>query len=128
MRVTERRDGTIRIEAIGTRELIYGSAYVEDPDPINVGDEGCLVTGHSVSPPALRVNGPTEYSVRLDINPKGIPGNSNASIRRLHGWRGTSDNWCVIARGWRRVESIEPRKRGIGYVVILSVDLRPDED
>jgi len=142
MRVTERRNGTIRIEAIGTRgRESDGWEWTEDPEPImicgpdmteerqiRVGDEGCMVTGEDVSPDALRAGGPTEYSVRLSTDREGIPGNSDPSIRRLHGWRGTTGDWYVDTWGWRRVESIEPRKRGIGYVVILSADLRPDED
>ena len=143
MRITESRDGTVRIELIGERgrewepdEIPALPEYLDDNEngyhctsrPVQVGDAGCLVTHHDVSPDAQRLRGPTEYSAHVVNSPEGIPGNSNHAITRLHGWRGTSyDSYCD-AWGWRRVESIEPRKRGVGWVVILSADLRPDED
>ena len=137
MRVTERRDGTIRIEQIDWCGGQFADGHhlmlIIDPDndyekrEIRVGDEGCLSTSHNVSPDAIRSNRPTEYSAQLFADPNGIPGNMNSNITRLHGWRGTTCDRCSEAWGWRRVESIEPRKRGEGYVVILSVDLKPDE-
>lgn len=141
MRLTERRDGTIRIEAIGRIDRYQGREFAIDPDPmtivipggrwvqreIRVGDEGCLRVSHGVSPNAMRSNNPTEYSASLYADADGVPGNSNSNISRLHGWRGTTGDSCCYAMGWRRVESIAPRKRGVGYVVILSADLRPTD-
>lgn len=128
--LTERGDGTIRIEAIGRREYIaaLGGDLEYMPAPLGIvddlggerearpGDAGCLAESYSTAA------GGDKRSVWLDANPAGICGNmSNA--RALTGWRGTTDDRAVIAHGWRRVISIEPRKRGIGWVAILSRDL-----
>ena len=130
MKLTERRDGTIRIEAIGTREP-WGD---EEPDSIQicdhesgegreiqVGDEGCFVTTEPETDTS------TILSACLWDDPYGYPGNTNHNIYRLHGWRGTTGGEYCEAHGWRRVKSIEPRKRGVGYVVILSADMKPDK-
>lgn len=127
--LTERGDGTIRIEAIGRREYIaaLGGDMEYTPAPLAVvydwgsrdakpGDAGCLAESYSVAA------GGDKRSVWLDANPAGICGNLS-NERALTGWRGTTDDRAVIAHGWRRVISIEPRKRGIGWVAILSRDL-----
>lgn len=127
--LTERGDGTIRIEAIGRREYIaaLGGDMEYTPAPLAVvydwgshdakpGDAGCLAESYSVAA------GGDKRSVWLGTNPAGIRGNLS-NERALTGWRGTTDDRAVIAHGWRRVISIEPRKRGIGWVAILSRDL-----
>ena len=124
MHITERRDGTIRIEL---RAEYYDDLdidlafYIVDADynsrPVRIGDEGCL----SMSTRAGCEDGAAMY-------PDAIPGNMNHNIRRYHGWRGTTCDVARYAMGWRRVESVEPRKRGGGLVIVLSADLRPDED
>ena len=123
MHITERRDGTIRIEL---REEYYDDLdidlafYIVDADyhsrPVRIGDEGCL----SVSTRA-------GCQDRAAMYPDAIPGNLNHRIRHYHGWRGTTCDVARYAMGWRRVESVIPRTRGGGLVVILSADLRPDE-
>ena len=139
MKMLRRRDGTIvieeRIERWFNRPTRYDDG-VENlmPDlpsydynrPIRVGDEGCLAIVKNVSPDSLRA-GETEINATLRSDAAGLPGNSNPNITRLHGWRGTSNDCHVSAHGWRRVLSIRPVARGIGYRVILSADLQPDE-
>lgn len=61
------------------------------------------------------------------LTTSGITGNMGGAAT-LHGWRGTTNDRSTFAKGWRRVESINPRRRGLGWVMILSADLRPDED
>ena len=129
-RVIERADGTIRIEYIMPEDAAPYADLVtlheRDGGPwslIEVGDEGVLMIcerlqrGHEQANRAYLLN-----------EPDGAPGNTDHTVRRLHGWRGTTNDLVCDAHGWRRVESIEPRKRGHGFVAILSADLRPDED
>ena len=126
--LTERRDGTIRIEAIGRREYIaaLGGDMEYTPAPLafvydwgardaKPGDAGCLAESYSVA------GGDDKRAVWLGTNPAGIMG--NGGDRALTGWCGTTDAVAVIAHGWRRVISIEPRKHGVGWVAILSRDL-----
>jgi len=127
--LTERCDGTIRIEAIGRREHIaaLGGDLEYMPAPLDIvddlgderearpGDAGCLAESYSVA------GGDDKRAVWLGTNPAGIMG--NGGDRALTGWRGTTDDRAIIAHGWRRVISIEPRKHGVGWVAILSRDL-----
>lgn len=46
----------------------------------------------------------------------GIPGNMDPSIRRRHGWRGTTNEWHIEAIGCWRVRRIEEAARGIRVV------------
>lgn len=129
--ITERCDGTIRIEAIGRRERSIASVggdleYMPAPLAIvddlggereaRPGDTGCLVESYNTT------SSDDKRAVWLDTDPAGIAGNLGGT-RALTGWRGTTDDRAVIAHGWRRVISIEPRKRGIGWVAILSRDM-----
>lgn len=128
--IAERCDGTIRIEAIGHREHIAAldGDMEYTPAPLAIiddlggerearpGDAGCLAESYSTAA------GGDKRAVWLCANPAGIPGNIDRS-RALTGWRGTTDGRAVIAHGWRRIISIEPRKRGIGWVAIMSRDL-----
>lgn len=132
--MTGRSDGTIRIEAIGRREYIaaLGGEVEYTPAPLTIvddcgderdaipGDAGCLAESYSVA------GGDDKRAVWMGSNPAGICGNAS-NERALFGWRGTTDDRAVVAQGWRRVLSIEPRKRGVGWVAILSRDLgHPD--
>lgn len=55
----------------------------------------------------------------------GFGGNMNRSIKRYHGWRGTSNNWSRDALGVFDVLKIERQKNG-RLKVTLSKDLHPD--
>ena len=105
-----------------------GSYYDIEPDMIeiifpggesriiSVGDEGCFFTTQNTY-------GNDDYRCGLFADKEGFPGNSDHSMKSLHGWRGTTNDRACYVEGWRRVENIEPRKRGVGFVVILSKDL-----
>ena len=135
IKMTARADGTIRIEAIGKREYMPATRSMAgfwtaghpralyiidgyDCRDAKVGDEGCL---------GISYNTRGDEHLAAWLTTAGIAGNMGDDVT-LHGWRGTTNDRSTFARGWRRVESIAPRKRGLGWVMILSADLRPDED
>ena len=55
----------------------------------------------------------------------GFGGNMDHSVKRYHGWRGTTDNKHKQALGVREVLSITEQQNGL-YRVKLSDDLRPE--
>ena len=55
----------------------------------------------------------------------GVPGNSDASVKRYHGWRGTTANISKDAFGLRRVEKVTRTKDG-KIKVTVGRDLHPD--
>ena len=135
IKMTERADGTIRLEAIGKREYVHAkwasNNYWTEGHPralyiidgydcrdAKVGDMGCL---------GISYNTLGDEHLAAWLTTAGITGNMGDAAT-LHGWRGTTNDRSIFARGWRRVESINPRKRGLGWVMILSADLRPNED
>lgn len=125
VKLTELKDGRIKLEVILRLEyvLIDGTVIHENP-PVwfpQVNDEGCFVLYYDVF-------GDDNIEVALIENSTGVPGNLNHSICRLHGWRGATNNRACMAMGWRKVESVTPRKRGAGLVAIYSNDLKPTED
>jgi hypothetical protein len=141
--IRERRDGTLAIECRAPRwlerptkhdrglENDYPEPIIlrteQHERPIERGDQGCLVSFEDVSPDGLRRS--TPYTgVSMNGDPDGVPGNSDHTIKRLHGWRGTTDDASCQVWGWRRVISVEPLKRGLGWRVMLSVDLKPEDD
>lgn len=135
-----RVDGALVIEGIGA--TVNGMEDIPNPPMITLdhdgglycrppeeGDEGCLASTYYVGP-TYWVDGEMRDplpSAHLATHPEGIAGNSDPSIRRLHGWRGTWNDWATNARGWRKVLSYQPRKRGIGWRLVLSEDLKPEE-
>jgi hypothetical protein len=129
--VTHLRNGKIRVEIIVYDELEqpvgleFHPADADEQRYSNVrnaapGDEGCFVLSENERSFACS-------AVLCGNLPDGVPGNSDPSAKRFHGWRGTTNGFATIAFGWRRVESDTPRKRGWGRVVVLSEDLRPGE-
>jgi len=126
LRVTELKDGRVRIEAIGRREFNSYIGWMEclpaplsiDGEDARVGDEGCF---------AVSYNTIGDEDPFVWLSRSGLKGNMG-DARRIHGWRGTTNNRSIAARGWRKVESIQERKRGLGWVATLSPDLRPDEE
>lgn len=72
------------------------------------------------------VSGAKWYTLNPDIS-KGVPGNSDPSVRRYHGWRGTTGNISKYALGVRNVVSLTRFQNGNARVT-LSEDLHPDYD
>lgn len=64
---------------------------------------------------------------RLGGSPEGIGGNMDRSVKRYHGWRGTTNNISVEACGLRRIEKIQLCKNGNAWITV-SADLKPDEE
>jgi len=129
MKITKRKDGTIRITVkicdydLQSNMSFLSDDYISERD-VQVGDEGCLSLSYNIRDTSKF----TDYRAILIDSPEGIGGNINSSIKRLHGWRGTSNNISRSAEGWRRVKSVEPRKQGQGWTIILSKDLKPEEN
>jgi len=128
MKITERKDGTIRITVKTSDDCSQSNMLFLQDDcmserEIQIGDEGCLQLKCNIRNTSKLRN----YDAILIDSSEGIGGNLNSSIKRLHGWRGTSNKISKSAEGWRRVESVEPRKQGQGWTIILSEDLKPEE-
>lgn len=109
--IAEKKDGTIRIE--GRLE----TNYLPSPNPFTVGESGCL----AVNEIADRLTSPY-----LVDNPSGIEGNSGGA-RRLHGWRGTTNDCRTYAQGWRTVIACGVCRRDKWWWAQLSADQRPKE-
>lgn len=71
--------------------------------------------------------GQDDETFALHNSPAGIPGNSDRSITRMHGWRGTTDNRSVYAYGEREVTKIRELKNG-AVAVTVGPDLDPTTD
>lgn len=118
--LVEMRD---QIERMSTGEF----CTVESAEPVgNVGDEMCVGISDDVSPNACRSGIVRQFLLTTD-NRGGFSGNSDRSIRRLHGWRGTTNDSSVTAHGWRRIEESAPLKRGRGWRTVFSADLLPED-
>ncbi len=123
-----RTDGTVRIE--NRPEMGYWPTdrsrvtqrLPNDPDwriKLKVGEEFCFGVGtdpRGVETPFFERDG------------RGIAGNMNSGWRVLHGWRGTTNGYKEVAYGWRRCLEIGRLKRGFGEYLILSADMKPDEN
>lgn len=59
---------------------------------------------------------------------EGEPANLNRSIRRFHGWRGTSYGTAVYAHGVYLVKSVEVQPDGGIKIVIGSKDIKAEEE
>ena len=140
MKITRLKNGQIVVEARASKYEAreFGTTAMPDtmeftPDDwrtvraVRVGDEGCVGIATNVSPDSIRDGHDNENFCRvyMTANPEGISGNSNHHVRRLHGWRGTTNDSSIEADGWRRVLEIRPTKTGIGWRVVLSEDLNP---
>jgi len=124
------KSGKVSVEVRDHRVVMnpaYGQYYfctLMSAEPFgDVGDEGCVGTIKDVSPNALR-SGESRTSVFLCDNPEGISGNSDRNIRKLNGWRGTTNDSSITAHGWRRIEESAPLKRGYGWRTVFSEELK----
>lgn len=55
----------------------------------------------------------------------GAPGNCNPSVKRYHGWRGTTARTAIYAFGLRRIVKVSPTKSG-ELKVTVGRDLHPE--
>lgn len=82
------------------------------------------------------IHGGTKWGFRKDFAETGYPGNSDSSIRRFHGWRGTTNDICTEAHGVYTVKTVETvyrkdedgRKAPFLKVVLNKTDIKRNED
>ena len=90
-----------------------------------VGQEVILISRENV---AVRDSKET-FSIILDPG-EGVPGNMDHSIKRYHGWRGTTDDVALYAHGLRQIVKVENVSMGanLGYKITVGKDLHPEWD
>lgn len=61
---------------------------------------------------------------------EGFPGNSDHTVRRFHGWRGTTDDYAIHAMGVRECVGVEciDHQKTVHYRISFSPDLKFDQD
>ena len=96
---------------------------------INPGDAVLVYTRENV------MTGREEWAFRKDFAESGYPGNMDGSVRRFHGWRGTTNNIAVYAHGVFTVKSVDHiSKRRNGWterylkVVLNKTDIKREDD
>lgn len=103
---------------------ITESLYGINLDDLKIGDNYILVSRENI------LTGSTTY--RLVPDNGGISGNMDPSIKRYHGWRGTTNDISTYAYGLRRIERIDAIKGDAfgnrSVKVKLSADLKPEEE
>lgn len=77
--------------------------------------------------------GTETFDISKKYAAEGYPGNMNSSIKRFHGWRGTSYGTSTYAYGVRCVELVEATDRedeygDTIYKVRVGKDLYPDKE
>ena len=104
---------------------VYGRGY--EKSAYQVGAIGVLVGVEYVGPKRRGMVGGEDFYMVFDEESVeyGIPGNMNPEIRRLHGWRGTTDGYHKAAYGRREVLGIEEGE--LGMYVTVGPDLAPEE-
>lgn len=87
---------------------------------VKVGDEVVLVECYDSN------SGTTRWQIR--IAPDGIGGNMDDSVKRFHGWRGTTNNVSITAHGLRRVIKVTDKEDDyeVYQKVTVGPDLHPD--
>ena len=96
-------------------------------DAPTIGDSYMVAIHEYVGAPNSRANNPS--ILFHPDNGAGFGGNSDHTVKRYHGWRGTTDDWAIYARGVRRCLNVTitgHRSKVIRY--IFGKDLKPDEE
>jgi hypothetical protein len=75
-----------------------------------VGNRAVLGSSTDVSPNAIRAGAKARFFLSFDLD--GIGGNSDPSIKRTSGWRGTTNDVSVNAHGTVTVRKIRTLKNG----------------
>jgi hypothetical protein len=95
---------------------VYGSEFWS-----KVGDEVIVMEYSSIFGDSS-----TWKLIPIEDCPDGIPGNANHSVKRYHGWRGTTDDIACYAHGVREIESIAHTSNPDYLRVRVGKDLHPD--
>jgi hypothetical protein len=98
-----------RVEVLGYDSEIED--WVWRSTRYKIGRRAVLRSVDNVSPDALR-SGDLQRSWGLEWNLDGVAGNSDHKIRRIEGWRGTTDNRSVYAHGRVRITAIRELRSG----------------
>lgn len=79
---------------------------------------------HEREPDMIRWNDDPEMLER------GFPGNSNPSIRRFHGWRGTTDDTHIEALGVRKCLDVKRKEfeKSVRYHLLFGADQVKDQE
>ena len=93
-----------------TAELDKSESWGWHATRYEIGAQAVLVSHTDVSPNALRAGTRAEFSLSFDLD--GVPGNSNRSIKRTTGWRGTTNDTSVDAHGVVKIRRIRRLKNG----------------
>lgn len=89
--------------------------FIKQGDPVLVCSRTNIVTGKSY------------YELMPQYAESGYPGNMDRSIRKFHGWRGTTNDISVDALGVYAVKTVE-RNGGKLKIVLNKTDLKRYED
>ena len=82
------------------------------------------------------MTGSVEWRFRKDFAESGYPGNMDGNIRCFHGWRGTTNDTRIEARGVYTVKSVDhiSKRNKDGWterylkVVLNKIDIKSGED
>lgn len=103
--------------------------YYDNPNGLNVGDPVLVYSKTRV------MTGKTEWHISNRFADRGYPGNMDPSIRRFHGWRGTTNDIHIDAHGVYTVKAVDKvHRREWGEDVLCdrveigNVDIKKDED
>jgi hypothetical protein len=75
-----------------------------------IGKQAILISENYVGTNPKKHNSKPHYYLSFDLD--GVPGNSNPSIKRSEGWRGTTNNLSRYAHGVVTIKSIRILKNG----------------
>lgn len=99
-------------------EDVCHNPSVED---IRVGDLVLAYTRYNV------ITGSQTYHISKVLAETGYPGNTDSSVRRFHGWRGTTNNISIYAHGVYIVDDVQESGDGL-KIHIGNSDVKRDEE
>lgn len=99
-----------------TAELDKTESWAWHATRYEIGAQAVLVSTTDVSPNALRAGTHAEYSLSFCLD--GVPGNSDRSIKRTTGWRGTTNDTSVDAHGVVTIRKMRRLKNGCIAVTV----------
>lgn len=94
--------------------------YGFKPSKYKIGQLAVLGSLTNLTPNAIR-EGRDVPSYFLDFDLEGIGGNSDHTIKRTSGWRGTTDDWSCDAHGIVEIVGFRKLKNGSISVSVKSV-------
>lgn len=139
--ITEQKDGRIKVDYRFTCDRLSRSVYADgDFESFEAAANADELSIPGVG--SIYMVGQSEYvgpnrSENYDNNPnlffeldngEGWSGNSDRTICRYHGWRGTSDDWSFYGLGVRRCLAVRRTgKRSQRVVIVFGRDLKTSD-